>query len=205
MALSFQDFWQKFGETHYRCPSTKKVLYVAAPGADQTFVVQDDDGMSTNIRYSDKWYRDTDLSPPATGNFNYNGYMLRMYRRPTRQWRVGVCRQNHTVYNPMHHILGKFEPIYKPLWNTALIQAAYDRGYPTNVEDAIQRFDNDKCKSFALTANLGLSRSPTTEEGLLVWYRHLPVGWLHRIGWEIEDRRYEQEVRDEVRRWLTKN
>lgn len=176
-------------------------MFFESPAGGESFIVQNEDGVRTQLAYKEDWLKTVDLTPPPTGNFNYHGYMLRLYRRPARQWRVGICRQNHTVYNPMHHILGKYEPIYKPLWNTALIQAAYDREYPTSVADAIAKFDNEKCKSFALTANLGLSRSPTKEEGLLVWYRHLPVGWLYQKGWNIEDARYEQEVKDEVRRW----
>lgn len=209
MEYSYEDFLQKFTDTHIRFKDSGTVVTVLGPAAARmTFVVENDDGQPDSLLYSAAVLEKLDLTPPKVGNFNYRGYSLRLYRTPARQWKVGLCRSNHMVYNPLNQIMYDYTPIYKPVWNNALVAAMYNRDFPKSWKQMWEKFEDEKTRTLGITLNLSVSKNPNLANYRpalcsepVLWYKHIPVGYLHGTKASVEDARYHQEVEDELHRW----
>ncbi len=202
MEYTYEDFIQKFQETHIRFRGSGDPVTVMGPGINRkTFIVENDEGIQTLLNYTPETISTLDFQPPMVGNFNYRGYCFRLYRTPARQWKVGLCRANHLVYNPLQQILFDYTPLYKPVWTNALVKAMYNREFPLTWFGLAKQLEDKKTRSVGLTKNLSVSKNPTASRLPILWYKHVPVGKLDGERPIVEDERYRQEVDDEFRRW----
>lgn len=138
-----------------------------------------------------------DLSTPPTGFFNYNGHALVLFRTPTRQWRRGLCGDNHEIYNPFKKLLK--DGAYRPSFGAKTIQALFKPEYVPNPDEARSKFSKN-VHSVALSRRLALSKSPIESSSYpLVWFSCNPCGFLRGSKFIIEDDVFQQEVEDELR------
>lgn len=199
---TIQDFLQKYQETHFREKKTGKIVSVGGDSGGAYLTIECTDGSSYRQSYNKDFVSSMDFSPPTTGNFNYRGYCLRLYRTAVRQWKWGLSRTNHTILNPLQILLVHYENVYKPVWSSSLVEAMFNKGFAKSLGEVYRQFREVGAKSFAITANVSFSLNPTEDTELLLWYKHLPVGYLgERENIEVREKLYEQEVFDELRRW----
>ena len=140
----------------------------------------------------------TDLSPPSTGYFNYRNQGLYIFRNPARQWKCGFCKHNHEIYNPLNKLFKA--GIYNPVLGLQLANAAYLNKFP-QVDEAINNLQkNSQIISQAISRNILLSKSPTENHDILIWFKSIPCGFIHGDKFHTFDPIYEQEIEDELHR-----
>lgn len=186
--VRIKDHWQPaiIGQ---HSPQTQQVIFTLADSSTGTF------------KYPES-FENVDLEVPATGYFNYKNHALLLFRLPARQWRRGLCSDNHEIFNPFRRLLpneGGF--FYKPAWGMQLADALYKRALTHDPNRSI-RLLNEGLASSAITRDLAISLSPTSaKDGFLVWYKANPVGRINKANkFVITDELYEQEVIDSLRR-----
>lgn len=138
------------------------------------------------------------LVPPNSLNFNYKGYSLRLYRRPERQWKVGLSSEHYSIINILSKFLSDYEPVYRPLWGLGLAAHIFKPEYPTSMDSLLATLEQKV--SVALSRNISISLNMTNNpKQYFVWYRTIPVGFFMDGQFDIRDYRYQQEVIDETK------
>ena len=137
------------------------------------------------------------LDSPPTGLFNHRGYGIYLFKVPARQWRRGLCSENHELYNPFSCLFN--ERVYKPIFGLGVAQSIFNPSY-VKIENAIETLNQLKNSySIAISNKLMLSKSPSSlKNECLLWYKTIPIGTIQQHQCYIEDPLYEQEVCDEL-------
>lgn len=197
---NIEDFHKKYNSTwvQYRGKEGLSPALVESVSIDElrVYVRSQEEGV-VSINYDAKLEDKLDVSTPPTGFFNYNGHALVLFRTPHRQWRCGLCSDNHEIYNPFRKLLN--EGIYRCSFGGKTIAALFKPCYVANPEDARSRFSN-AVHSVALSRRLMISKSPLEQTSYpLVWYGCTPCGFIRGSKFVIEDEVFQQEVEDELR------
>jgi len=152
-----------------------------------------------SIKYTENQLKEKlELSPPQTGYFNYNGHALVLFKIPVRQWRVGLCHENHEIYNPFKYLLNS--GVYRPTFGERTVSALFNPAYIPDPQIAYSMF-NKSTHSVALSCHLMISKSPTEKHsGPLIWFDCNPCGFIQRSKFVVEDELFRQEIEDELHR-----
>ncbi len=158
------------------------------------------EGETITLKYPES-FTEVNLDTPEIGYFNYKHYALVTYRVPARQWRRGLCHDNHEIYNPFRRLFPAGDVgIYRPSWGMALAKGMFQCERTLNPQHSLEALRKGGCISSAITSDLALSYSPTDNFDPLIWYKTNPVGHVSRDRFNILDELYEQEVNDILKR-----
>jgi hypothetical protein len=124
--------------------------------------------------------------------FNHKGIALEFIRKPTRQYRRGICKDNVSIYSPVRRLwnLDGFQ------WTIHTIADALNPYYPTQCSDAIRSLDNNEILSVALSSKFMLSQSITKEQVYYLFYCNIPIGQFKKGVFYIHHTLFCQEVID---------
>ena len=199
---SIHEFARKYSGTFlkYRQPSTGACFASAVVGSDENsstlqLSVEELGGVVINYPQGLTFL---DLSAPGAGYFNHRGNAIFLFKNPARQWRRGICADNHELYNPLKRLFK--EGIYRPSFVASTITSVFNPKY-VSVGDAWAKLrDDHRLVSIACSPSLMLSKSPMTmrNDQPLIWYKTTPVGFIQEQKIKIKDQMFEQEVVDEL-------
>lgn len=121
---------------------------------------------------------DHDLSfkyPPA-GVFQYHKVAALFRRRPQRQWKRGICKDNSHITSTLSPLIGNVVP-----FNTESIQSAFKHQVygPT---EAMTLLANNMAKSVALGDNFSVSLPITKEGSYLISHWDRVVAECNAVG-----------------------
>lgn len=97
-------------------------------------------------------------------------------RRPERQWKRGIHRNNCGVFGPLNQYTGRRDSHFVD-FNS--IRAAFSPQY-TSFKEALNLLASKKCKSVALSRNLALINPGKV--GYILFYRFAPIGTVTPDG-----------------------
>lgn len=197
MADSLDEFLKRYQHTFAYHRPTGNVVHIAGGVAGHLVIESETQGQMT-LKYPESLV-DVEFNPPSIGFFNHKEHALLLFKSPVRQWKRGLCSENHEVYNPFWAILRDIQTPYRPTWGWRLINSLFNRQLTGSVQQSIIAVA-DKLVSSAISLNLALSKSPVNSLNPLIWYRHSPVGFIENNKMVIRDETYHQEVIDELRR-----
>lgn len=198
---SIEDFHKKYHQTWVQYVGKDKIspaiIELVSFDEDMVFLRSQDEGL-VSVQYSENSFANKlDLSPPQTGFFNYNGHALVLFRTPARQWRRGLCNENHEIYNPFKKLL--HEGAYCPSFGSKTIVALFSPSFVCNPDEARAMFSNS-IHSVALSRRLAISKSPIEQSSYpLIWFGCNPCGFVRGQKFVVEDETFQQEVEDELR------
>jgi hypothetical protein len=199
---SLEDFTKKYAKTYVRAKCNKadefNLAFIQHVDGDG-IVLESKESGSIMLRYREETFENLiDLDPPHSGLFNHNGYALVLFKTPARQWRRGMCNENHEIYNPFRKLLN--EGVYRPGFNFSSIAAMYTPRFVCDPAEATGMLSKDT-HSVALSNKLMISKSPLdTTDNPIVWFGCTPIGTVKGKRFQIEDEIFQQEVEDELRR-----
>ena len=200
---SLEEFSRKYMDTYikYIKLDDQQVLSAKVVGVDLSYkkivlVVYD---LGEIIINYPKGIHVLNLDSPKSGFFNFNNYGIYLFKVPARQWKRGLCFENHEFYNPFKCFFKT--GVYCPMFGDRAIQAVINPNYLT-IEDAIIKLEStSNTKSIAINSNIMLSKSPVANNHEpLIWYKTTPIGFLQAGKFNIQDELYEQEICDELTR-----
>ena len=132
---------------------------------------------------------------PERRLFNADKLALEFIRRPHRQYKRGICKDNVSIYSPIRHLWG--QEIHP--WTPKTIQQALYPVYPASAKEAIEKLNNKECVSIALNDKFMLSLSITRGyTGFYLWYCNKCIGTFHKDVFKIEHKLFTQEVLDNI-------
>lgn len=132
---------------------------------------------------------------PERRLFNADKLALEFIRRPLRQYKRGICKENVSIYSPIRYLWGQ----ENHPWTPKTIQQALYPVYPASAKEAIEKLNNKKCVSIALNDKFMLSLSITREyNGFYLWYCNKCIGTFHKDVFKIEHKLFTQEVLDNI-------
>lgn len=123
------------------------------------------DGHSLQFRY------------PPVGVFQHGGDAMVFLRRPSRQYRRGICSDNSSMYNVTRSVTG----VLSTQWSVGEIQSAFDHKVST-FADALAQLRKKGIRSVALRNNYALSLSMTKEPDYVLWHWTHPVARISSTG-----------------------
>ena len=199
---NIHEFARKYAGTFikYRQPTTGKYFAASVIGTDEN-------DKSLNLSVEDlgivllsypSGLSFLDVSSPSAGYFNHRGNAIFLFKNPARQWRRGVCSDNHELYNPLKRLFK--EGIYRPTFVASTITSVFNPQYVPIHEAWSKLKDDHRLVSIACSASLMLSKSPMTmrNDQPLVWYKTTPVGVICDQKIVVKDQMFEQEIIDEL-------
>lgn len=107
---------------------------------------------------------------PQSGVFQYKNHAAYFRRRPSRQWKRGLCVENSTVRSVVTMLTGNTVP-----YNVNTLQSAFDHKVFSK-SMALELLESNRAKSVALSDNLSLSLSMTDNPDYMIFF------WDHVIG-----------------------
>jgi len=132
---------------------------------------------------------------PERRLFNTDKLALEFIRRPIRQYKRGICKENVSIYSPIRHLWGQEN--YP--WTPKTIQQALYPVYPASAKEAIEKLNNKEYVSIALNDKFMLSLSITHGyTGFYLWYCNKCIGTFHKDVFKIEHKLFTQEVLDNI-------
>ena len=132
---------------------------------------------------------------PERRLFNADKLALEFIRRPLRQYKRGICKENVSIYSPIRQLWGQ----ENHPWTPKTIQQALYPVYPASAKEAIEKLNNKECVSIALNDKFMLSLSITREyNGFYLWYCNKCIGTFHKDVFKIEHKLFTQEVLDNI-------
>ncbi len=132
---------------------------------------------------------------PERRLFNTDNLALEFIRRPVRQYKRGICKENVSIYSPIRHLWGQ----ENHLWTLKTVQQALYPVYPASAKEAIEKLNNKKCVSIALNDKFMLSLSITRGyNGFYLWYCNKCIGTFQKDVFKIEHKLFTQEVLDNI-------
>ena len=132
---------------------------------------------------------------PERRLFNADKLALEFIRRPLRQYKRGICKENVSIYSPIRYLWGQ----ENHPWTPKTIQQALYPVYPASAKEAIEKLNNKECVSIALNDKFMLSLSITHGyTGFYLWYCNKCIGTFHNDVFKIEHKLFTQEVLDNV-------
>jgi hypothetical protein len=132
---------------------------------------------------------------PERRLFNADKLALEFIRRPVRQYKRGICKENVSIYSPIRHLWGQ----ENHPWTPKTIQQALYPVYPASAKEAIEKLNNKECVSIALNDKFMLSLSITRGyNGFYLWYCNKCIGTFHKEVFKIEHKLFTQEVLDNI-------
>jgi hypothetical protein len=126
--------------------------------------------------------------------FNYNGVAFEFVRKPHRQYRRGICKDNVHISSPVRKLWNNegFN------WTIHTIDAALNPTYPPSCEHAVQLLDEKNTLSVALSPKFMLSQSITKEQAYYLFYCNIPIGLMKNGIFYIHHQLFNQEVLDNM-------
>lgn len=132
---------------------------------------------------------------PERRLFNTDKLALEFIRRPIRQYKRGICKENVSIYSPIRHLWGQEN--YP--WTPKTIQQALYPVYPASAKEAIEKLNNKEYVSIALNDKFMLSLSITHGyPGFYLWYCNKCIGTFYKDVFKIEHKLFTQEVLDNI-------
>ena len=205
MALdSLDEFSRKYNETYFQYKNAAKQLLTC----QLTQIDISDKQIAINTHSQGTLFQKYPgclesifLETPNAQYFNYNKYAIYLFKVPARQWKRGLCIDNHELYNPLQKLFDE-NRIYKPVFNLNCINHIFNPSYvePTY---ACNLLLTKKVISVAIAPYIMLSLSPIENSDLLIlWYKTQPVGFIQAemYNCQIKDVNFEQEIIDEFRK-----
>ena len=132
---------------------------------------------------------------PVRRLFNYKGIALEFVRRPNRQFRRGICKDNVHIYSPVRRL---HQSDGHP-WEHATIEAALNPVYPKTCEEAIKQLDGKEILSIALNDKFMLSQNIARDcKRYYLFYQTSIIGYFENEVFKIEHKLFSQEVLDNL-------
>lgn len=132
---------------------------------------------------------------PERRLFNTDKIALEFIRRPVRQYKRGICKENVSIYSPIRHLWGQ----ENHPWTSKTLQQALYPVYPASAKEAIEKLNNKECVSIALNDKFMVSLSITRGyTGFYLWYCNKCIGTFQKDVFTIEHKLFTQEVLDNI-------
>lgn len=153
------------------------------------------DELGTNLRLKHETSSKVTCRFPERCLFNHGPIALEFVRKPYRQNRRGICKDNVQVYSPLNRIWGGDG--YP--WTIATIRDALYPQYPSCCEEAIKKLDAREVASIALSPKFMLSLSFTkSTDHYYLFYSNVVIGYFHKETFYIKHALFTQEVMDNL-------
>lgn len=133
---------------------------------------------------------------PERQLFNHRGQVYEFIRRPNRQYRRGVCRDNCMIYSPVRRLYsgGSVD------WDMKFLWAALYPQYPANCAEAIELLKSESVAAIALNEKFFISHSLTRESSVyFLWFSNVLIGEFHKEVFTIKHKNFQQEVLDNLK------
>lgn len=193
--LSLEEFSKRYTNTWCKF---KKDYVVIIRGFEGPLLYLDSQQLGTMQLYYPKILEDLDLTPPVSGYFNHNNNALYLLKLPRRQWKRGLCQDNHEIYNPISRLVNS--GVYRALLGRTSISALYNRVFMRDLTEIEAMLTNKTpIVSVAASLNLMISKSPVLKPKLVLWLGLIPCGFIDTGEIQICDENFRQEVLDELR------
>ena len=112
---------------------------------------------------------------PERRLFNTDKMALEFIRRPHRQYKRGICKENVSIYSPVRHLWG----VENYPWTHKTLQHALYPVYPKSAQEAIEKLQKKEVVSIALNDKFMLTLSITRGfSGFYLWYCNKCIGVL---------------------------
>lgn len=132
---------------------------------------------------------------PERRLFNTDKMALEFIRRPHRQYKRGICKENVSIYSPIRHLWGQEN--YP--WTHKTLQHALYPVYPKSAQEAIEKLQKKEVVSIALNDKFMLTLSfARGYNGFYLWYCNKCIGTFNKDVFKIEHKLFTQEVLDNV-------
>lgn len=132
---------------------------------------------------------------PERRLFNSNNQALEFVRKPNRQYRRGICKDNMQIYSPIRKYWGGDD---HP-WDIHTIKHALYPTYPANCEEALNSLLKGTAVSVALNEKFFVSLSFTTTKDIFyVFYCNVCIGFFKKDVIYIKHALFKQEVLDNM-------
>lgn len=132
---------------------------------------------------------------PERRLFNHQGVALEFQRRPNRQFRRGICKDNVAIYSPVRRL---FSSDVHP-WTSKTLESALNPTYPKNCEEAINILNNKQVLSVAVNDKFLLSQSlDRSPKRYHLFYQCSLIGYYQDGVFKIEHKLFAQEVLDNL-------
>lgn len=132
---------------------------------------------------------------PERCMFNFKGVALEFTRRPNRQFRRGICKDNCCIINPIHNLFG----LSNFVLDHAVIAAALQPEYPETCEQALSLLDKKQVGSIALNNVFSISHSFTHKKNVYyVFFYTKVIGYIEKGIFHVKHPQFKQEVLDNL-------
>lgn len=153
------------------------------------------DELGTNLRLRHETSSKVTCRFPERCLFNHDHMALEFIRKPNRQNRRGICKDNVSIYSPISRIWHS-DPYP---WTIATIRDALYPQYPSCCEEAIKRLDSGDMCSIALNQKFMISKSFTkTPNEYYLFYSSVVIGCYIGGTFHIKHSLFTQEVMDNL-------
>lgn len=130
---------------------------------------------------------------PERRLFNSGKLALEFVRKPTRQYKRGICKDNCQIYSPVRRMWSGDGYA----WTIKTLEDALSPEYPTCTE-AITKLDRKEVVSVALSPKFMMSLSFTYIPEYYLFYSNVVIGSFKDGVFKIHHKLFNQEVLDNI-------
>ena len=153
------------------------------------------DELETGLRLRHETSTNVICRFPERCLFNSGKMAYEFIRRPNRQNRRGICKDNASIYSPVARIWGAETQHF----SIGLIKDALFPVYPSCCEEAVKALFSESVISIALTPKFMLTQSLTTKKDeLYLFYSNVLIGVFNNDTFTIKHPLFKQEVLDNI-------
>jgi hypothetical protein len=154
------------------------ILYLESPEYGALTLNLGSDGHHLKFKY------------PPVGVFQHGRDAFLFRRRPSRQYRRGICSDNSLMYNVTSSVVG---PLSR--WSAEEVQDAFNHKVSTP-KQAFELLATNKARSVALDNNFSISKSPFETPDYVIWNWQFPVARISEKG--VLGKVYEEVFRQDL-------
>ena len=127
--------------------------------------------------------------------FNHNHLALEFVRKPLRQYKRGICKDNIHIYSPVRDIWS----MDGRTWTHKTIKDALFPQYPENCEEAIKLLESRSVISIALNSKFMLSLSISNNPKVFyLYYCNVLIGEFEDGCFKVKHPLFKQEIMDNM-------
>lgn len=130
---------------------------------------------------------------PERRLFNHKGQALEFVRRPNRQNKRGICKDNAMIYSPVRKLFGGDNHN----WTIHTITDALYPEYPS-FEEAIKLLSANQAISVAISPKFAITHSITKHSYYYLFYSNILIGYMNADTIHIKHSLFKQEVLDNI-------
>jgi len=191
--MAIQEMQKKYLNTHLTLikPDGEQLVVYYMGYENDGHMFQDQLGTKIKLKHDTQYKLVCEF--PERRLFNHKGTAFEFIRKPNRQNRRGICKDNAMIYSPVRRLFGGDNHN----WTIHTLVDALNPAYPT-CEEAVKMLDSQQNLSVALSSKFMLTQPFTKQKEYYVFYSNVLVGSMKDAVINIKHKLFNQEVLDNL-------